>query len=114
MLAIAGAPPWPPPMPADDDRTTTTSHVWAARLEKRRRRGTVSVQHVVKASSDKLMRKFTDPDAHAKQITPPRRSLALRRKQSSSKVALGLSARDLELGAELVAPKRRRSIGGST
>nr|AAX95418.1 hypothetical protein [Oryza sativa Japonica Group]ABA95527.1 hypothetical protein LOC_Os11g48010 [Oryza sativa Japonica Group] len=77
-------------MPADDDRTTTTSHVWAARLEKRRRRGTVSVQHVAKASSDKLMRKFTDPDAHAKQITPPRRSLALRRKQSSSRVALGL------------------------
>ncbi|XP_052146910.1 uncharacterized protein LOC127765966 [Oryza glaberrima] len=76
--------------------------------------GAVSVQHVARASSDELLRKFADPDAHAKQITPPRRSLALRRKRSSRRVASGLSARDLESGAELAAPKRRRSIGGST
>lgn len=72
------------------------------------------MQHVARASSDELLRKFADPDAHAKQITPPRRSLALRRKRSSRRVASGLSARDLESGAELAAPKRRRSIGGST
>uniref|UniRef100_A0A0D3FDB4 Uncharacterized protein n=1 Tax=Oryza barthii TaxID=65489 RepID=A0A0D3FDB4_9ORYZ len=65
--------------------------------------GAVSVQHVARASSDELLRKFADPDAHAKQITPPRRSLALRRKRSSRRS-----------GAELAAPKRRRSIGGST
>uniref|UniRef100_A0A0E0K892 Uncharacterized protein n=1 Tax=Oryza punctata TaxID=4537 RepID=A0A0E0K892_ORYPU len=79
--------------------------------------GTVSVQHVAKASSDELLRKFADPDAHAKQITPPRRSLALRRKRSSRRVASGLSARDSgsgSSGTELAAPKRRRSIGGST
>ncbi|KAL6648874.1 hypothetical protein ACP70R_013098 [Stipagrostis hirtigluma subsp. patula] len=76
--------------------------------------GAVSVQHVAKASSDELLRKFADPDArHA--VTPPRRSLALRRKRSS-RLASGLSARDPDAGApgtELAAPKRRRSIGGS-
>ncbi|KAF0911069.1 hypothetical protein E2562_005453 [Oryza meyeriana var. granulata] len=78
--------------------------------------GAVSVQHVAKASSDELLRKFADPDAHCK-ATPPRRSLGLRRKRSSRRVASGLSARDSESGAsgmELAAPKRRRSIGGST
>ncbi|XP_040378507.1 uncharacterized protein LOC102722284 [Oryza brachyantha] len=74
--------------------------------------GAVSVQHVARASSDELLRKFADPDAHAKQIAPPRRSLALRRKRSSRRVASGLSARDSE--SELAAPKRRRSVGGST
>uniref|UniRef100_A0A0D9VP15 Uncharacterized protein n=1 Tax=Leersia perrieri TaxID=77586 RepID=A0A0D9VP15_9ORYZ len=79
--------------------------------------GKVSVQHVAKASSDELLRKFADPDAHSKQITPPRRSLALRRKRSSRRVASGLSAREYHessSGVELAAPKRRRSIGGST
>ncbi|KAE8799725.1 hypothetical protein D1007_24814 [Hordeum vulgare] len=81
----------------------------------------VSVQHVAKASSDELLRKFADPDDDSKQrqLTPPRRSLALRRKRSSRRVASGLSARDsgtagAASGAELAAPKRRRSIGGST
>ncbi|KAL6907720.1 hypothetical protein ACP4OV_002759 [Aristida adscensionis] len=72
--------------------------------------GAVSVQHVAKASSDELLRKFADPDARL-PVTPPRRSLALRRKRSSRRVASGLSARDS--GADLAAPKRRRSIGGS-
>ncbi|KAL5210107.1 hypothetical protein ABZP36_005730 [Zizania latifolia] len=78
--------------------------------------GAVSVQHVAKASSDELLRKFADPDAQSKHLTPPRRSLALRRKRSS-RVASGLSARDsgsAASGIELEAPKRRRSIGGST
>ncbi|TVU48518.1 hypothetical protein EJB05_08156 [Eragrostis curvula] len=76
--------------------------------------GAVSVQHVAKASSDELLRKFADPDARL-SVTPPRRSLALRRKRSS-RVASGLSARDSNAaaGTELAAPKRRRSIGGST
>ncbi|XP_062216917.1 uncharacterized protein LOC133917010 [Phragmites australis] len=76
--------------------------------------GAVSVQHVAKASSDELLRKFADPDARH-LMTPPRRSLALRRKRSSRRVASGLSARDSDAaaGAELAAPKRRRSIGGS-
>ncbi|KAF7055882.1 hypothetical protein CFC21_063361 [Triticum aestivum] len=81
----------------------------------------VSVQHVAKASSDELLRKFADPDdddAKQRQLTPPRRSLALRRKRSSRRVASGLSARDSGTasgaGLELAAPKRRRSIGGST
>uniref|UniRef100_A0ACD5WEN0 Uncharacterized protein n=1 Tax=Avena sativa TaxID=4498 RepID=A0ACD5WEN0_AVESA len=78
----------------------------------------VSVQHVAKASSDQLLRKFADPDDDAKkpqQLTPPRRSLALRRKRSSRRVASGLSARDSDAtGTDLAAPKRRRSIGGST
>ncbi|XP_044460376.1 uncharacterized protein [Triticum aestivum] len=49
--------------------------------------------------------------------TPPRRSLALRRKRSSHRVASGLSARDSSASGadlELAVPKRRRSIGGST
>jgi hypothetical protein len=71
--------------------------------------GSVSVQHVAKASSDELLSKFADPDARS-PMTPPRRSLALRRKRSSRRVALGLSARD----SDAAAPKRRRSIGGST
>ncbi|KAL5219690.1 hypothetical protein ABZP36_020374 [Zizania latifolia] len=79
--------------------------------------GTVSVQHVARASSDELLRKFADPDAaQSKQLAPPRRNLALRRKRSS-RVASGLSARDsgsTASGVELAAPKRRRSIGGST
>ncbi|RCV46751.1 hypothetical protein SEVIR_9G560500v4 [Setaria viridis] len=80
--------------------------------------GAVSVQHVAKASSDELLRKFADPDARHLATTPPRRSLALRRKRSSRRVASGLSARDSEASAsagaaELAAPKRRRSIGGS-
>ncbi|GJN30163.1 hypothetical protein PR202_gb18449 [Eleusine coracana subsp. coracana] len=79
--------------------------------------GAVSVQHVAKASSDELLRKFADPDARS-PVTPPRRSLALRRKRSSRRVASGLSARDSDAWAagttELAAPKRRRSIGGST
>ncbi|CAN6302464.1 unnamed protein product [Urochloa humidicola] len=79
--------------------------------------GAVSVQHVAKASSDELLRKFADPDARH-LATPPRRSLALRRKRSSRRVASGLSARDSDSaaaagGTELAAPKRRRSIGGS-
>ncbi|KAJ1298980.1 hypothetical protein BS78_01G496100 [Paspalum vaginatum] len=75
--------------------------------------GAVSVQHVAKASSDELLRKFADPDARpAAAGTPPRRSLALRRKRSSRRVASGLSARDSD-AAELAEPKRRRSIGGS-
>ncbi|WVZ55298.1 hypothetical protein U9M48_005974 [Paspalum notatum var. saurae] len=76
----------------------------------------VSVQHVAKASSDELLRKFADPDAR-RPVTPPRRSLALRRKRSSRRVASGLSARDSSDAAAgtdgLAAPKRRRSIGGS-
>ncbi|KAF8780469.1 hypothetical protein HU200_001593 [Digitaria exilis] len=79
--------------------------------------GAVSVQRVAKASSDELLRKFADPDAHHAS-TPPRRSLALRRKRSSRRVASGLSARDSDAtaagDAALVPPKRRRSIGGST
>ncbi|CAD6201733.1 unnamed protein product [Miscanthus lutarioriparius] len=79
----------------------------------------VSVQHVGRASSDELLRKFADPDARRPAATPPRRSLALRRKRSSRRVASGLSARDSDAaaaaagftGAELSAPKRRRSIG---
>jgi len=76
------------------------------------------VQHVGRASSDELLRKFADPDARRPAVTPPRRSLALRRKRSSRRVASGLSARDSDAaagftGAELAAPKRRRSIGGS-
>ncbi|PUZ43045.1 hypothetical protein GQ55_9G630600 [Panicum hallii var. hallii] len=78
--------------------------------------GAVAVQHVAKASSDELLRKFADPDARH-LATPPRRSLALRRKRSSRRVASGLSARDSDAAAagasELAAPKRRRSIGGS-
>ena len=81
----------------------------------------VSVQHVAKASSDELLRKFADPDDDddaAKQgPTPPRRSLALRRKRSSRRIASGLSARDSSASGadlELAVPKRRRSIGGST
>ncbi|KAM0886384.1 hypothetical protein ACQ4PT_029728 [Festuca glaucescens] len=78
----------------------------------------VSVQHVAKASSDELLRKFADPDDDASKnqhLTPPRRSLALRRKRSSRRVASGLSARDSDAtGTDLAAPKRRRSIGGST
>ncbi|XP_066388833.1 uncharacterized protein [Miscanthus floridulus] len=81
----------------------------------------VSVQHVGRASSDELLRKFADPDARRPAATPPRRSLALRRKRSSRRVASGLSARDSDAaaaaagftGVELAAPKRRRSIGGS-
>ncbi|KAM3316113.1 hypothetical protein ACQJBY_034312 [Aegilops geniculata] len=81
----------------------------------------VSVQHVAKASSDELLRKFADPDddddSSKQRATPPRRSLALRRKRSSRRVASGLSARDSGTasgaGLELAAPKRRRSIGGS-
>ncbi|XP_048570845.1 uncharacterized protein LOC125551628 [Triticum urartu] len=49
--------------------------------------------------------------------TPPRRSLALRRKRSSHRVALGLSSRDSGASGadlELAVPKRRRSIGRST
>ena len=79
--------------------------------------GAVSVQHVAKASSDELLRKFADPDARHLATVPPRRSLALRRKRSSRRVASGLSARDSDAaaagGTELAAPKRRRSIGGS-
>ncbi|OEL22053.1 hypothetical protein BAE44_0016933 [Dichanthelium oligosanthes] len=79
--------------------------------------GAVSVQHVAKASSDELLRKFADPDARHLATTPPRRSLALRRKRSSRRVASGLSARDSDAAAagatDLAAPKRRRSIGGS-
>lgn len=77
----------------------------------------VSVQHVAKASSDELLRKFADPDDDddkQRQLTPPRRS---RRKRSSRRVASGLSARDSSASGaelELAAPKRRRSIGGST
>jgi hypothetical protein len=75
----------------------------------------VSVQHVGRASSDELLRKFADPDARRPAVTPPRR------KRSSRRVASGLSARDSDAsaaaagftGAELAAPKRRRSIGGS-
>ncbi|KAF7062073.1 hypothetical protein CFC21_068716 [Triticum aestivum] len=80
----------------------------------------VSVQHVAKASSDELLRKFADPDdgdSSNQRSTPPRRSLALRRKRSSRRVASGLSARDSSASGadlELAAPKRRRSIGGST
>lgn len=74
--------------------------------------GAVSVQRVTKASSDELLRKFADPDAR-QPTTPPRRSLALRRKRSSRRVASGLSARDSDASAALAAPKRRRSIGGS-
>jgi hypothetical protein len=78
----------------------------------------VSVQHVGRASSDELLRKFADPDApRAAAATPPRRSL----KRSSRRVASGLSARDSDASAAagvtaaaLAAPKRRRSIGGST
>ena len=70
----------------------------------------VSVQHVAKASSDELLRKFADPDdddAKQRQLTPPRRSLALRRKRSSRRVASGLSARDSSASGadlELAAP----------
>ncbi|ONL93233.1 uncharacterized protein [Zea mays] len=77
----------------------------------------VSVQHVGRASSDELLRKFADPDAPRAAATPPRRSL----KRSSRRVASGLSARDSDASAAagvtaaaLAAPKRRRSIGGST
>ncbi|XP_066359772.1 uncharacterized protein [Miscanthus floridulus] len=81
----------------------------------------VSVQHVGRASSDELLRKFADPDARRPAATPPPRSLALRRKRSSRRVASGLSARDSDAsaaaagftGVELAPPKRRRSIGGS-
>ncbi|XP_044460249.1 uncharacterized protein [Triticum aestivum] len=50
-------------------------------------------------------------------LTPTRRSLALRRKRLSRHVVSGLSARDSSASGadlELAAPKRRRSIGGST
>lgn len=81
--------------------------------------GAVSVQHVAKASSDELLRKFADPDARHLAATtttpPPRRSLALRRKRSSRRVASGLSARENpDAAGELAAPKRRRSIGGGS
>ncbi|XP_048555162.1 uncharacterized protein LOC125536079 [Triticum urartu] len=49
--------------------------------------------------------------------TPPRRSLAMRRKRLSRRVVSGLSARDSSASGadlELAAPKRRRSIDGST
>ncbi|XP_037418930.1 uncharacterized protein LOC119283529 [Triticum dicoccoides] len=52
-----------------------------------------------------------------KRSTPPRRSLALRRKRSSHRVVSGLSSRDSGASGadlELAMPKRRRSIGGST
>lgn len=76
----------------------------------------VSVQHVAKASSDELLRKFADPeddDDKPRHPAPPRRSF----KRSSRRVASGLSARDSgsAAGTELAAlPKRRRSLGGSS
>nr|TKW03739.1 hypothetical protein SEVIR_7G062400v2 [Setaria viridis] len=60
--------------------------------------GALLMQHVGKASSDELLHKFADPNACHLATTPPRRSLTLRRKRSSQRLA---------------APKRRRSIGGS-
>jgi hypothetical protein len=69
-----------------------------------------TVQHVAKASSDQLLRKFADPDSPS-----PRRnlSLALRRKKSSRRVASGLSARELTGGSDVPLAVRRRRSGGS-
>ncbi|XP_072984231.1 uncharacterized protein [Typha latifolia] len=79
-----------------------------------------TVQHVTKASSDELLRKFADPDADPAVRSPRQvshrqllvlRTPALRRKRSSRRVASGLSARDLTAGVD-TASRRRRSCGG--
>ncbi|KAJ4777888.1 hypothetical protein LUZ62_062145 [Rhynchospora pubera] len=70
-----------------------------------------TVQHVTKASSDELLRKFADPDSPS-----PRRHLplALKRKKSSRRVASGLSARELAgTGSDVSLAVKRRRSGGS-
>jgi hypothetical protein len=69
-----------------------------------------TVQHVAKASSDELLRKFADPDSPSPCRNLP---LALRRKKSSRRVASGLSAREHAGGSDVPLAVRRRSSSGS-
>lgn len=69
-----------------------------------------TVQHVAKASSDELLRKFADPDSPSPGLNL---HLALRRKKSSRRVASGLSARELTGGSDVPRVVRRRRSGGS-
>ncbi|KAJ3682001.1 hypothetical protein LUZ60_014574 [Juncus effusus] len=75
----------------------------------------VQVQKVTKASSDKLLLKFADPDSNSpKQNSNRQLPLALRRKKSSRRVASGLSARELSGGSDEWKKVKRRRSGGST